>query len=368
MTHLAPLTWLRAFAAFLVVVSHALRGAEVSYYPGDGEPTLLLVRLFDLGDFGVCLFFVLSGCTLTLSTQHRLKGMRAFCSFYLRRWMRIWPAFAVSLAVYLLFITLFQHDHLDDQRPWVVGFVNPYSLEDVLRYLSLTYNITGPRNLFNMAYWTLPVEFQYYLLLPFALILMRGPFTNRLIPILFGATLVGIHQWLNLSINRDEVFALGWTFFGGVLLAASWDQTKRALNAHGGTLLIIIVVGFLAFDEADFFPRGIHHLGLSPFSHYGLTALVMVAIALHFEAPPLPQVLKNVLEMYGEVSYSIYLYHVLCINVAILLLNQGQWRSPNEKLLFILITALISSLVIGKIGYRLIEQPAIRLGRRWSRD
>jgi peptidoglycan/LPS O-acetylase OafA/YrhL len=94
----------------------------------------------------------------------------------------------------------------------------------------------------------------------------------------------------------------------------------------------------------------------------------MVAIALHFKAPPLPQVLKNVLEMYGEVSYSIYLYHVLCINVAILLLNQGQWRTPNEKLLFILITALISSLVLGKIGYRLIEQPAIRLGRRWSRD
>ena len=368
MTHLAPLTWLRAFAAFLVVVSHALRGAEVSYYPGDGEPTLLLVRLFDLGDFGVCLFFVLSGCTLTLSTQHRLKSMSDIRSFYLRRWMRIWPAFAVSLLVYLLFITLFQRYHLDDERPWVVGFVNPYSLEDVLRYLSLTYNITGPRNLFNMAYWTLPVEFQYYLLLPFALLLMRGPLTNRFIPILFGATLVGVHRLLTLSIDRDEVFALGWTFFGGVLLAASWDQNKRALNPYGGSLLVVITLAFLALDEADLLPRGIHHLGLSPFSHYGLTALVMVAIALHFRAPPLPQALKNILENYGEVSYSIYLYHVLCINVAILLLNQGQWRTPNEKLLFILCTALILSLIIGKIGYRLIEEPAIRLGRRWSRN
>ena len=365
-THLTPLTWLRALAAFLVVVSHSMRGAEVSYFPSDGEPTLLLVRLFDLGDFGVCLFFVLSGCTLTLSTHHRLKSLAGIGPFYLRRFMRIWPAFAVSLLVYLVFISLFRLTYEEDQRPWVVAFTNRYSFEEVLRYLSLTYNITGPRNLFNMAYWSLPVEFQYYLLLPFALLLMNGRRASLFIPIVFGATLLGIDHFMTLPFDRTEVFRLGWTFFGGVLLGALWNPQKAALNPMAGALLAIIFFVFLALDEADLLPLRIHHLGLSPVTHYGLTAVLLVAIGLHFRAPPLPQRFKELLEGYGEVSYSIYLYHVLCINGAILILNRGHWATPNQKLLFILITALLSSFFLGKIGYRLIEQPSILLGRRWT--
>jgi len=65
--YIEQLTWLRGFAAFLVIVSHTLRATEVEYLKGDEASSNILMTLLDLGSFGVVLFFVLSGCTLYIS-------------------------------------------------------------------------------------------------------------------------------------------------------------------------------------------------------------------------------------------------------------------------------------------------------------
>ena len=59
--HLEQLTYLRGIAAFFVLVSHTLRATEVKYNSNDEVGDFVIMSLFDMGSFGVVLFFVLSG-------------------------------------------------------------------------------------------------------------------------------------------------------------------------------------------------------------------------------------------------------------------------------------------------------------------
>ena len=80
------LTWLRGLAALVVVVSHSLRALEVRYHPADELPGLGALNAFDLGSLGVALFFVLSGCTLTLSNSRlSISSGQALTGFYAKR-------------------------------------------------------------------------------------------------------------------------------------------------------------------------------------------------------------------------------------------------------------------------------------------
>jgi len=362
---IAPLTWLRAIAAFLVLVSHSIRAAEVKYFPGDNEPSLLILSLFDLGYFGVCLFLALSGSTLTLSAHGRMMGLSSIPSFYFKRFMRIWPAFAISLTVYLIFILIFNRAYAGDQREWVKDFVNTYEIKDVLRYLTLTYNVTGPSNLFNMAYWTLPIEFQYYLILPFSLLLMNGLRTTLLTPLVFGGTLWAIDHWVTIPFDRTEVFRLAYIFWGGVLMAALSKIFSFKGNSKYGLTLFLFSFSFLALDESNLLPKEIHHLGLGDWGHYGFTALICVGIALYFEPHPIPSWARDSLDKLGEISYSIYLYHILCINCAVIIINTYGYSNPNQKLVYIIIISFALSYIMGALGYRWVEKPSISLARKW---
>ena len=106
--YLPSLAWLRGLAAVLVVVSHSLRCSESlqNYGLPAGNPWLL--SYFDLGTFAVCVFLTLSGATLYISNSTSSRPFSP-CGYLLKRLLRIWPAFVVSLMVYGLFGIYFRH-------------------------------------------------------------------------------------------------------------------------------------------------------------------------------------------------------------------------------------------------------------------
>ena len=364
---LESLTWLRAFAAFVVVVSHAIRASEIVYADGDIPGYFLPLNLLDLGDFGVRLFFVLSGCTLFLSHGQRLRSGAGIPGFYLKRFMRIWPAYAFSMLVYLIFIGAFKATHQGDTRDWVIHFVNDYSLEDVVRYLSLTFNITGPNRLFNMAYWSLPAELQYYLLLPPVELLMRGPASSLIAPIVAGVGLYLIDQHHLIPLDRHEVLQLAYTFFGGVFLAQVFLMIRWRLPAMLGFSLFVLAILQLSLSEAEILtiPKAIP-LPDNKSDYYGLTALVCLAATLFSRPMPLPKRLRAWLNTYGDISYSVYLFHVLFINLSVIIVVGLGLYGETRKLLFIFGFSLVTSFLFSCLTYRWIELPGIRKGRAWA--
>ena len=99
---------------------------------------------------------------------------------------------------------------------------------------------------------------------------------------------------------------------------------------------------------------------------YGVVALTCVLLALFTRQPQKNNRFLNFVHKYGEISYSIYLFHMLFIGIAALLVINFEIYGKHQKLFFVLLFSLIGSYIFSKYTYRYIEQPSIAFGRRLS--
>jgi peptidoglycan/LPS O-acetylase OafA/YrhL len=159
---------LRAVACLAVLSYHVNFLARVYgiWRPLHGINTLLATLIY-FGESGVILFFLLSGFLLFLPYAKALlfdspwPGLRRF---YLRRIFRIVPGYFVAIFL----IALFFHPEFLHHSHW----------HDLWLFLTFRMDNTLSQQ-FNGPFWTLAVEFQFYLLLPiiswlFSLIVRRG--------------------------------------------------------------------------------------------------------------------------------------------------------------------------------------------------
>ncbi len=116
-----------------------------------------LIKIFYSGHFGVNLFFAISGFILALPFARRSFNNQPrpnLKSYYLRRVTRIEPPYAICLI--LFFISLAQyHDNALE--------LFPHLLASLLYSHGLIY---GQHSLINGVAWSLEIEIQFYLLVP----------------------------------------------------------------------------------------------------------------------------------------------------------------------------------------------------------
>lgn len=356
--NLNQLTWLRGLAALFVLFTHINRTNETSYI-GESIQTFWLLDILDLGSFGVTLFFTLSGCTLYLSASRSgFKTMDSYYQFFIKRFLRIWPVFAISLIIYIVAGELFNENLLPYQEEWIAKqFIMPFTYSDVVNYLFLIFNFTGPAGLFNNAFWSLPVEFQYYLTLPIVYFLVqRFGGVGLLIVVIFS------HILYKLTFNSFEstlVFRLFFTFSLGVYAGYLFKIINFRLNAGLALATMIFFMSVVYFYQEGYF----NHLPLpSEWVIYGFISVICVFISI-FSNITLPKPIAKVLYFYGEISYSLYLIHNLILMISVLLFIYFQtWLEPF-KLLFISITAISGSTILAFLSYKFIENPSIKLGR-----
>ncbi len=166
---------LRAIACLAVLSYHVNFLARVYgiWRPLHGINTLIATLIY-FGESGVILFFLLSGFLLFLPYVKALLFDSPWPSlrrFYLRRIFRIVPGYFV--AVFL--IALFFHPEFLHHSHW----------HDLWLFLTFRMDNTLSQQ-FNGPFWTLAVEFQFYLLLPiiswlFSLIVRRGTVHQRML-------------------------------------------------------------------------------------------------------------------------------------------------------------------------------------------
>ena len=148
----------RAIACLSVVMLHInlITTRDIPLWDPQSIPSLLSALAF-AGDTGVTLFFILSGFLLFLPYAKSLlfddAAWPSTRRFYLRRALRILPAYYISLLLMVIFFNpaYFQTDHW---RQWFF-FLTMFMDSSVTTYKQLN----GP-------FWTLAVEWQFYLLLP----------------------------------------------------------------------------------------------------------------------------------------------------------------------------------------------------------
>ena len=141
---------LRGVAAFMVLLNH---GYDVKALPDSSFKYSFLY-----GSTGVNIFFIISGFIIPYSMFINNYKLSDFKDFFLKRVTRIEPPYIVSIFLVLLldYSTTFSH-----------GYTGPAFKIDwlnVLGHIGYFNAFTGSHWL-NTAYWTLAVEFEFYILL-----------------------------------------------------------------------------------------------------------------------------------------------------------------------------------------------------------
>ena len=277
--YLVKLTWLRGIAATLVVSSHSIRLSEGDYGEARVANTSFeWFRLFDLGTFGVMLFFALSGATLYFSNK-RIGGLNGLGKFYIKRFFRIWPAFVLALVVYILFIPIFKTFYIEPSGNWVESqYLKEWAIGDLLSYLTLSFNLAGNGGLFNNAFWSLPIEFQYYLAFPLILISMR--YLSVLGPMLIAAGSYMIHKHSPDMPYLTLVFFLAYTFCFGMVLAYLYEKVTWRLNQYVGYFLFTCSLITCALAENGIINFGNLPILSNPYGWTGVTGLMCIAALL----------------------------------------------------------------------------------------
>ena len=328
----------------------------------------LLTGPWRQGYSGVDLFFLISGFIMVYVTYHRGRGLDDITGFLYRRVVRIYPlwwVFASIMGVYF-YITYGLWG-----APDLIGSSQPnlsYFIQSLLLIPQDSYPVLGLG-------WTLIHEMQFYLI--FAVILC---FPRKfLVPSLLvwaGIIVVGFARSLT-QING--VFAvlfslLSLEFIIGALMAwlllRGWIISPKIVFWLG-VLLSILALLFYS-DKSNVLTR---------WGRVAVYSLPFAALIYGTAAQEIQGRLKcpKWLVALGDWSYSLYLCHYLVmvgvIRIGKMLANYapdnivtaltlgapGLW----DNLVFTLVTVILS-LITAALSYRLIEQPSLKIARRWK--
>lgn len=337
----------RAFAACSVALMHAANLMRVEQFSGH----IGLGGIFAFGYIGVDFFFVLSGFIITYVHFADLGQVARTPRYLWRRFSRIFPIYWVIL---LLSIVLVSAGRIASGKGpgWEIG------LGDIAGTVFLVIGDDEPK--YVGVAWSLQYELVFYL--AFCLLL----FNVRLGAALFlgwGAlVLARALGWIELSLPFKLGDAHCLEFLFGVAVGAL--ARRRALNAPLWLLPAVLVLFVAAALFEVFGPFGRHApagrlaLGLAS------AALLATLVALERgEALRTPIWLARI----GSVSYSIYLGHILFINLTyMVLLKLGLYHRLPEALVYsiALAVALTATILIGLW----IELPLVRALKDWRRS
>jgi peptidoglycan/LPS O-acetylase OafA/YrhL len=314
--HLGILDALRGLAALSVAIFHFTH-----------QSSGFLQRVGSYGWLGVEAFFVISGFVIPLSLYRAKYRLRKHWRTYLaKRITRLDPPYLVSIAVV---IALAYASALSGQfrgpKPHV-------SVSQLLLHFGYLNTFAG-RPWLNPVYWTLAIEFQYYLLLAVLYpVLTRTSWWIRV------STLTALCAAAVAIPNPSFVFHYMGLFALGI--ATFYLHTRvisRPLYLTSVVLLEILIYLTMGLPEAT----------------VGLIAALIIAFVRFKPWQPLA--------FLGTVSYSLYLLHIP-IGSRVVHLGERLPSFPGASLV-VTVAALGASLISAYIFYRLIERPA----QSWSR-
>jgi peptidoglycan/LPS O-acetylase OafA/YrhL len=335
---------IRLLAALQVAIVHTMTAFKM--YGVNATFFNLGVRMFP----GVPIFFVISGFLISKSYE-RSNSLR---DYYRNRCLRIFPALWVCLAASVGVILIAGVSVLGpvSTRAWLTWWAAQMSL-----YQQFGPDFLQPVGMgsLNGSLWTIPVELEFYLLLPviyaaFRLRQRRGDLA--LLCLLAGS--VALHfvycRPSLLPAPPPHTFLVEtavpylWIFLVGVLMQRHWISVRGWLAGRThwwllGYLLICVVTKRLHIyvGSAD----------ISPLFLLPLAALVLSC------AVSLPTLSDRLLRR-NDISYGTYIYHALVLNLMLLFAVQGEFLSA--------VAALAISLVLGTGSWWLVERPF--LGRK----
>lgn len=229
------LNGLRALSILFVILSHIQH--QLAFVPGSVTFFKYVSFLVD-GQLGVNVFFVISGFLITnlLLHEEAKTGEISLKNFYIRRILRIFPAYYFLLLVYFVF-QLFHYIDIP-HRAWVTA-------------VTYTKYFNWKVDYFTAHAWSLSIEEHFYLLWPLFLSISHRSRKYFLYIIVILCPLIRIYYWVfnpDLSwINSLTIFQRFDSIAFGCLAALYQEKLTGFVLKNKKWLLLLTIPWFLIY-------------------------------------------------------------------------------------------------------------------------
>jgi peptidoglycan/LPS O-acetylase OafA/YrhL len=306
----------RAFAALSVCLFHFV--CTTSGFIQDK----MILSLFENGRYGVQMFFVISGFIIPWSMYNSNYQLKNLGKFLLKRLLRLEPPYIFSLLFCILLIIM--------RQKVLNNYDVNFSFNQLALHIGYLIPFFGHYKWLNEVYWTLAIEFQYYILIAliYPFFVNKNKLFRYIIYILFFV----------VSFFENSKFLPYWLpiFLVGIILFLYFKSIIQKTEAY---FMLIFLIFFLTY-------------------HYSLANTIFVYTVvvgvLFYKDKSI-----FIFSLFGEFSYSIYLLHPIIGASFINYFSHNiiiGWQK-NILILFSLLITLFSSWLL----YICVEKPSKKL-------
>ena len=376
-SHLPFLDALRGLMAVWVLAGHTLRASGGS------------LPLLSTPGRAVDIFMLVSGFLMAYYFRIRedkeaWESPRTWQAFYIRRFFRIAPAYYAVLLVALIFrnplqtcayqvLSAFPLSGASGEH--VLPVLAPLHWADILTHLTFTFGfIPQYASSTPLPDWSIGLEMQFYLALPFIMLLYRraGHLLSTLLLIAVWAAanhFIGVGPGVAPKVLGHFPMAAFLPlklncFVVGILLAESLYFKDR--NARKSAMLCLFAFAVAGATSTRILTASaclsalllIYRGESAPFGIRAVLARVQRALR------------SRPCAFLADTSYGVYLLHVLAVWPlgAWLALHPTYLRLPANERFFLFLGAMLSIVYpIAWLLHKFVEQPGIKLGKQFIR-
>ena len=362
---------LRGLAIFFVLMNHVNMRLLLAKAPyTQGLPKQLVYSLVWNGQFGVQMFFVVSGFLITSISLRRWEPLSRIRvrDFYLLRFARIAPLLFLLLAILSGLHLAHVHNFVVTARTGGLGRALAAALTFRINVLEArTWYLPGNWDVL----WSLSVEEMFYLFFPVVCLLFAG---NRLFGRgkLFVAILLG---FVALGPFGRTVFAHGneiwqeYSYLGGMdaiamgcltaLIVSRMRFSRTALWVFGSSGVAILIFSLGLSVRADDWGLGRNGLNMTILA-VGTSLFIIASAQTKWKSP---RILRPLLKI-GQYSYEVYLTHMFVVfGFFTLFLDAGK---PMRLVPILFIVTILVSGALGAVVARFYSEPMNRYLRSRS--
>ena len=309
---------LRGLAALGVVLFHY----TIRYEERFGEVNGGYSDLFAFGEYGVQLFFIISGFVIYMS----ILKVRSVSDFAIKRAFRLYPAYIFAVVLTFTIVSLASINQLKiDIMP---ALINLTMFQDFLG---------APR--VDGVYWTLRVEMTFYILMA---VLLFFKVEKRIMPIVLswlGFSVIiqlvhaGFDTELTTMIREFSIASFSQMFIIGMMFYAIWQHGDQLKYYAVIALCILYDLTFMSVENTLF-------------------TTAFVAIFYLVINNKLQFLSSKILVFFGTISYPLYLIHQNIGYVIINHLHDLGYTHPIYTIILVGGTVIAAYLI-----YSYVEQP-----------
>lgn len=340
---------LRFVAFFLVFLCH--------WIPVKDPPEPFMDLIKNAASMGVPVFFCLSSYLITelLLRERRTTQRINTPAFYKRRALRIWPLYFAALFTGFFFVPAPHKETSGALLSYIFLAGNWYTF------------FHGYLPLGSSVLWSIGVEEQFYLFWPSVIRFAK----NRGIILISAAMLIASQAGLLWLWSRPVVNPRIWVstfphlqyFAIGAIVSICFHQKlprihtilRLAMIATG--LVLFVMANEMVHINPDGSPGGMMYPG------YLIVGIGCALLLIGMLGAEIPRRMKPFVYL-GKISYGLYIYHVWCLQLSLVIAKALYIHSHVSIFTFALGFPL--TVLVAACSYRFFESPFLRLKERFE--